>query len=257
MTAMLDPVTETDLDAYVDDQLDVARRIEIEAFLSTRPEAAARVMSDLRTRDELRLALAGSKGLARPATTEAARRLERGLARGRIFGVLQRAAAVAVFVAAGWLANEIVGLMSVTEVVASTPPPAYVEEAMRAHTTSIVRASMASQPEVPDYDVDEIRAATAIVMPTLPKNWQVRDVQVFPSQFGPSVEMTVQTEELGLASLFAVRPGTFDVVKPTVAPSGDVSSAFFQIGEVAYALVAKGNVRDLNRAAERLAETLY
>ena len=185
MTAMLDPVTETDLDAYVDDQLDVARRIEVEAFLSTRPEAAARVMSDLRTRDELRLALAGSKGLARPATTEAARRLERGLARGRIFGVLQRAAAVAVFVAAGWLANEIVGPMSVTEVVASTPPPAYVEEAMRAHRTSIVRASMASQPEVPDYDADEIRAATAIVMPTLPKNWQVRDVQVFPSQFGP------------------------------------------------------------------------
>jgi anti-sigma factor RsiW len=116
---------------------------------------------------------------------------------------------------------------------------------------------MASQPEVPDYDADEIRAATAIVMPTLPKNWQVRDVQVYPSQFGPSVEMAVQTEELGLVSLFAVRPGTFDVVKPTVAPSGDVSSAYFQIGEVAYALVAKGNFSDLNRAAERLAETLY
>jgi anti-sigma factor RsiW len=257
MTAMIDPVTDTDLDAYVDDQLDVERRIEIEAFLSTRPEAAARVMSDLRTRDELRLALAGSKGLARPATTEAARRLERGLARGRIFGVLQRAAAVAVLVAAGWLANEIVGPMSVTEVVASTPPPVYVEEAMRAHRTSIVRASMASQPEVPDYDADEIRAATAIVMPTLPKNWQVRDVQVYPSQFGPSVEMAVQTEDLGLVSLFAVRPGTFDVVKPTVAPSGDVSSAFFQIGEVAYALVATGNVRDLDLAAGRLADTLY
>ncbi|MEI9417667.1 anti-sigma factor family protein, partial [Mesorhizobium sp. Cs1321R2N1] len=93
MTALVDPVTDADLDAYVDDQLDVARRIEVEAFLSVRPEAAARVMSDLRTRDELRVALAGSEGMARPATADAARRLERGLGRGRIFGVLQRAAA--------------------------------------------------------------------------------------------------------------------------------------------------------------------
>ncbi|TIS73699.1 MAG: anti-sigma factor, partial [Mesorhizobium sp.] len=34
MTAIVDPVTDADLDAYVDDQLDVARRIEVEAFLS-------------------------------------------------------------------------------------------------------------------------------------------------------------------------------------------------------------------------------
>ncbi|RUU56499.1 anti-sigma factor, partial [Mesorhizobium sp. M7A.T.Ca.TU.009.01.1.1] len=52
MTATVDPVTDIDLDAYVDDQVDVTRRIEVEAFLSARPEAAARVMSDLRTRDE-------------------------------------------------------------------------------------------------------------------------------------------------------------------------------------------------------------
>ena len=48
MVADSAPVTDTDLDAYVDDQLDVTRRIEVEAFLSTRPETAARVMSDLR-----------------------------------------------------------------------------------------------------------------------------------------------------------------------------------------------------------------
>ena len=84
MTGMIDPVTEADFDAYVDDQLDVARRIEIEAYLSTRPAVAARVMSDLRTRDELRLALAGPKGMTRQGTSDAARRLERGLARGRV-----------------------------------------------------------------------------------------------------------------------------------------------------------------------------
>jgi len=254
MTAILDPVTDTDLDAYVDDQLEVARRIEVEAFLSARPETAARVMSDLRTRDELRLALA-AKGMARPATAEAARRLERGLARGRVFGMLQRAAAAAVLVAAGWLASGIFG--PVTKVVASTPPPAYVEDAVRAHATTLVREAMSSQPEAPNYNPDEIRAATAIVMPSLPGDWKVRDVQVYPSRFGPSVEMALETKDLGLVSLFAIRPGTFDVVKPVVAPSGEISAAYFQIGEVAYAVVGQGDAGDLDRAAETLARTLY
>lgn len=257
MSELRDPVTDADLDAYVDDQLDVARRIEVEAFLAARPEAAARVMSDLRTRDELRVALAGSKGMARPATADAARRLERGLARGRALRTLQRAAAVAVLVAAGWLANGIVGPISVTKVVASTQPPVYLEEAIRAHRTTIMREAMSSQPEAPDYDADEIRAATAIIMPSLPKDWKVRDVQIYPSQFGPSVEMAVETRDLGLVSLFAIRPGTFDVVQPTVAPSGEISSAYFQIGEVAYAVVARSGVRDLDRTAETLANTLY
>lgn len=257
MSETLDPVTDADLDAYVDDQLDVARRIEVEAFLAARPEAAARVMADLRTRDELRVALAGVWGMPRPATGEAARRLERGLARGRIFGAFQRAAVVAVFVAAGWLANGIVGPMSVTAVVASTPPPAYVEDAIRAHGTSVLRASMTSQPEVRDYDPVEIRSATAIVMPELPRDWDVQDVQIYPSRFGPSVEMAVGTEEFGPVSLFAVRPGTFDVVRPTLAPAGEAWAAYFQIGEVAYALVATGDPRKLERAAERLSGTLY
>ncbi|CDX15004.1 putative transmembrane anti-sigma factor [Mesorhizobium sp. ORS 3324] len=257
MTAIVDPVTDADLDAYVDDQLDAARRIEVEAFLSARPEVAARVMADLRTRDELRVALAGPVGMARPATAEAALRLERALARDRVFSMLQRAAAAAVLVAAGWLANGFFGPIALTKVVASTQPPAYVEEAVSAHRTTLVRETMPSQAEAPNYDADEIRAATAIVMPPLPDDWKIRDVQIYPSRFGPSVEMAVETRDLGLVSLFAIRPGTFDVVKPTVAPSGDISSAYFQIGEVAYAVVGKGDAGDLDRAAERLARTLY
>ena len=55
MSALVDPVTDADLDAYVDDQLDVTRRIEVEAFLSTRPEAAARVMSEKKSMPPTRI----------------------------------------------------------------------------------------------------------------------------------------------------------------------------------------------------------
>jgi anti-sigma factor RsiW len=252
-----DPVTETDLDAYVDDQLDRVRRIEVETHLSTRPELAARVMADLCIRDEMRLALAGPLAEGRTATTDAARRLGRAMARDRLVTALRRAAVVVLLVGAGWLAHAGLGPLSVRGVVASTPPPAFVQEALTAHRTTMLRAAMISQPEVPFYDPDEVRAATAIVMPELPPDWRIRDVQIYPSDFGPSVEMAIETEDLGLVSLFAVRPGSFDVVEPTGVDFGETASAYFQIGEVAYALVTNSTGLDLARAAEGLASTLY
>ncbi|MET0599091.1 MAG: anti-sigma factor [Mesorhizobium sp.] len=256
MNAFRDPVVEADLDAYVDDQLDAGRRIEIEAYLSTRPDEAARVMADLRLRDELRLAAALPAGVASPATAEAARRLQRGLSRGRALDIVRRLAAAAVLIGGGWLAGHAAGPIAVTRVAASTPPPAYVEDAMRAHATTALRAGMSSQPAAPSYDADEIRAATAIVMPALPAGWDVRDVQVYPSRFGPSVEMAIQTSRYGPVSLFAVRPGRFDVTTPTVAAAGSVTAAYFQLGEVAYSLVAAGQPPGLAEAAERLAASL-
>jgi len=257
MSEPRDPILDADLDAYVDDQLGVARRIEVEAYLSAHPDVAARVMGDLRTRDELRLALAGSGAQARPATADAARRLERTLSRKRLLDGLQRAAAVALLVGTGWLANEAIGPLSVSESAASTPPPAYVEDAVRAHRTSMVRAAMASQPETSDFDAADIRAATAIVIPELPGSWRVKDVQVYPSQFGPSVEIAADSKDLGRLSLFAVRPGTFDVASPRLVTIEDTSAAYFQIGEVAYALVANPDAERLDHAAELLARSLY
>lgn len=261
MTRPVDPVSDADLQAYVDDELSVARRIDVEAHLSAHPAEASRVMADLRIRDELRLALADAP---RPvasgaglATMEAARRLEGGLSRQSWLRRLRIAASVALLIGAGWLAHGQFGPLGVSRVVASDLPPAYLEEAVRAHRTTTLRAGMSSQAGTPAYDPAEIRAATAIVMPALPEDWQVSDVQVFPSAFGPSVEMSVKTKDFGAVSLFAVRPGSFDVVPATTVPTGDLNAAYWQVGEVAYALVAKAESRALDRAAARLARSLY
>lgn len=257
MNRPFDSIQDTDLDAYVDDQLDVPRRIEVEAYLSAHPAVAARVMSDLRARDELRLALAQPEGTARPATNDAARRLERGLARGRLWSNLRRGAAVFLLVAAGWAAHGMFGSPGGLQGIALAAPPPYVKDAIEAQKASILRASMVSQPETPDFDPAEIRAATAIVLPALPGSWKVKDVQIFPSQFGSSVEMAIDSAEEGELSLFAVRPGTFAVVSPTVVTTADATSAYFQVGEMAYALVAKPGTEHLDRVAARLASSLY
>lgn len=253
-----DPVIEADLHAYVDDQLDVGRRIEVEAYLSENPSIAAKVMADLRVRDELRLALAGLPVSVRQETRDAARALESAVNRPRTVDVFRRAAAVVLLVGAGWIAHGWIAPSSIGEVVASVPPPQFVEEAMRAHQTAELRKQMPSQIEAGRFDAGEIRSATAIVLPTMPSEWSVRDAQVFPSTYGPSVELEVEPQSGERLSLFAVRPGNFSVQQVLLKQEGQINAAYWQIGEVAYALISETeNADKLAEQARKLARTLY
>lgn len=253
----VDPICEGDLHSYVDDQLAPTRRIEVEAYLSRHPKVAARVMADLRARDELRLALADRPRIRGAGVGDAARRLERGLARDRVFLRLRRMAAIAAFVGAGWIAHSQLGAFSVTDVVASTPPPAIVTDAMMSHRTALLRGAMASQPRAPGFDLAEIRSQTAIVLPALPADWRVVDVQVFPSPSGPSVEVSVEAGGAGLVSLYAARPGGFAIGAVATYRQGDLNAATWQLGEVAYALIGKASEKTLAKAGERLSRTLH
>ena len=257
MTHPTDSVSEADLHAYIDDQLTPARRIAVEDYLSAQPELAAQVMADLRGRDELRLAMAEATPVVTLAAQDAARRLEKGLAHQTYAGKLRRVAAVAMLIGLGWLAHtEFASMRSWTAASASVMP-AYVGEATRAYRTALLRASMHSQHVQPDYDREDIRAATSINMPALLQGWHVLDVQIFPSSSGPAVETTIKARDLGTLSLFAVKPGRFDVVPATSASSNGVTAAYWQTGDVAYALVGTTESTVLSEAAAKLSAALY
>lgn len=247
-------VSDTDLDAYVDNQLDAAGRLRVETYLAKHPLASAQVMTDLGMRSALKLSLIGEDQHFRPETREAARRLSSGLSGRQMWITLRKVAAVVLLISLGWFANTSVGTR---EVNATVHPPAFVEQAVRAHRTSLVRAGMHSQPEVKSYDRDDIRAATAITMPELPKEWKVVDVQVFPSEFGPSIEAAVRTEEGILVSLFAGRPGGFAVEQITNLNLAGAEAAWWQLGEVAYAVVSSTPDTGLTDEAETLKNSLY
>lgn len=252
--AATDPVSDFELLAYVDDQLDMPRRIEVEGFLAQHPDVAARVMADLRARDALRLALTGPLPRALPRTLDAAQRLGRGLARARLAQRFRRTVAAAALVAAGWFVHAYVGPLGVSESEASPPPPPYVEDAVRSHRTALVRAGMRSQPGAPAYDPQEILAATRIALPALPRDWRILDVQLFPSREGPSVEMVVEARELGILSLFAARMDSAGTAGPEVAAFGSERVAHWRAGHLAYALTGAAPDRLLERAARRLAD---
>lgn len=248
---MSDPITEADLIAYVDDQLDPARRIEVEEHLASDPDAAARVMADLKDRDTLRLIHAAP--LPRPAEPmlTAAIRLERALGWRELGLKLRRIAAVVALIGFGWFAHGQVGL-GITDSEASPKPPAFVEDALHSHETALVRARMVSQPESAAYDPAEILTETGIRLPTLPEDWRVRDAQVFPSRDGHSVELTVDAGDLGPVSLFAGHVPVFNVIDPTVARSGEAKTVYWQTGQLAYALTGTGSDKAIERAAQRL-----
>lgn len=242
---MIDPISEADLQAYVDDQLDVARRIEVTHHLARDPATAARVMADLNARDALRFTF-GTATLPppKPGVLAAARRLENSLSWGRVAHRIRRVAVVAILIGAGWFAHSRTGLLDVAESSASTTPPIFVEDARRAHQVALTRSRMASQPEIARYDAAEILAQTSISVPKLPASWRVRDAQVFPSRLGESVEVSIDGEGLGRLSLFAVRSPVFGVIAPTISRSANVVTAYWQSGELAFALTGAASLPD-------------
>lgn len=248
-----DTIDDVDLTAYIDNQLDAPQRIAVEAYLSTQPEIAAQVMSDLRARDELRLAMASWPTTATPGTDNAAKRLDSALGRRNWFARIRPLAAAGILLAAGWFAHAQFGFP--TAIPAASAVPEYVDVAIEAHRTSLLRATMYSQLEAPEYDRDELLSGTAIAMPDLPRGWDVTDVQVYPSKFGPSVEMAILAGQLGTVSLFAARPGHSEIAPVTAEHVGDVTTAHWQVGEVAFALVGRVDIDPLREAAIDLSET--
>lgn len=250
---MSDPVTDDDLALYVDGQLDASRRLEVERHLARHPDMAATVIDEMRITHELRMSMSEVDEAVQPASADLARRLQGALGRRAWFERMRPGIAAACFTMIGVLA----GGLGTAMLTRAPVMPDYVEAALRAHEVTRVRAVMQSQPEAPDYDRDELLSATAIIMPSLSADWIVRDVQVYPSRFGPSVEMALEAPELGDISIFAVRPGGFDVLTPTVTSYEGTTLAHWQIGEIAYAIVGSSPETDILKAAEELAQTLY
>lgn len=197
-------ITECDLQAYVDDQLDVAGRLEVADYLVRNPEVAARVLADLGLRDAMLAIAHDGERPAAATAVEKARQIDAILDRKRAIGQLGRAAELAAaFVA-------LLAVAGTAQFVDFTPRataavPGLVEEALMSQKTAELRAVMPSQPETSHFDAHAVRNATRIDMPELPADWRVLDAQLFPSDYGPSVQMVIDTGDDAPVSLFAAR----------------------------------------------------
>lgn len=257
MQAIPDEISDVELNAYVDGQLDDWRRLEVEEHLARHPQQAARVMQDIHLCHELRLALTRTTGES-DAQRSAGLRLSRAMRRDARLRRMLRLTPAAALLAMGWLAEQGLGPFSVRPGIASSTLPPPVTAALSARDASTIRLAMLSQPETGHIDPEEMRAATGIQLPDYPDDWQLRDAQVFPSPQGPGVEILFDTPDMGRLSHFAVPGGSFDMTPPQSEARGAQSVAWFQTGRTAHVLIAdNGGTTRLLDAAEDLAEELY
>ena len=233
---MTDEPADHELNAYVDDELDDLGRFAVETHLSRNPALAARVMGDLSARTGLRILAAGKD---KPHNTAPAR------APSSMRAFLHRA------VPAGSVGIAAALLVLVTR----SDPPHYVDMAVASHRVAVMRASMVSQVPGRTLDYREIQASTRIVLPGLPADWNITDVQVFPAGNSPALLVTVRTGSGAVMSIFATRQKSDAPSVPSAVREGEQSVAFWRRGNMSYALTGEGDPQAIDQTAERLNES--
>ena len=146
----------------------------------------------------------------------------------------RRVAGLAALFASGWFANGLVGDLSTPASAAS-----FVNEAQEAYNASQVRWKMASQVESIELDRREILEATGIDLPALPSGWSVLDAQLYPSDLGNSVMVSVKTPSGETISLFAAQAETSFGALPMMKADNGVSVAYWEEGQLALGLVGE------------------
>ncbi|WP_294393168.1 hypothetical protein [uncultured Sphingomonas sp.] len=162
----------------------------------------------------------------------------------------RRAAVILPAVLTGWLMHE---ATEPTPTIAA--PLTFVDEAARSLDVLLIRGEMRSQAEATDYDIDEVLRTTAIRLPKLPAGWRVLDMQLFPSHLGTSVQTLILTPEGERVALVGMRIETPAGRKPLLAHRQDDRIAYWEDGDMAYALVGRTSARRLLRLADRVGST--
>ncbi|WP_420139693.1 anti-sigma factor family protein [Sphingomonas sp.] len=240
-----------ELDAYLDGELEQSRCLAVEEYLSRNPEAAARMMADFSRRTALRLSqphLADRADLAAAAAQldvgmrTPTRPLTHFLGRRKWMSGFAAAAAVAALV------------VIPNAPIARAGPPTYVGDAIQAYHTSLLRADMPSQLETPRFDAHDVQRFTRIRVPVIPSGWRVTDVQLFPSEEGPALQLMVRIPDGSTVSLFAVRTPTHAPDQPATIQKGRTTVAYWRNGDMAYALTGVDAPAALDLAAKDLAD---
>lgn len=153
--------------------------------------------------------------------------------RGRLAS-LARAAALLLALGLGWLAHDAAGPL-----VPAAGAGGFVDEALDSHRATIARAAMRSQRESADYDRAEIARATGIAMPAIPAGWRIGDVQIFPSDAGPSVQLLLRDGHGTAVSFIAMRMDIPAGARPMVESRAGEHIVYWDRGSAAFGLVGE------------------
>ncbi|MHA6768286.1 class I SAM-dependent methyltransferase [Sphingobium ummariense] len=167
---------------------------------------------------------------------------------GRGWHHVARAAGIAALIATGWIARGALG---------EFPQPAqaetFLDEAAASHRAGLLRLAMPSQVESQRLDPQEIERTTGIVLPALPSDWRISDVQLFPTADSPSIAVSLVTPQGEQLSFFADRAETPAEGRPLLAHRAGDTIAYWEAGSMAYALTGRTKANRLLALAAQVA----
>lgn len=248
---MAEDITEAALEAYVDGQLDTAERIAVESWLQRHPEVAARVLEDLRLKDELKLWLGEEDTPPPPRSIALARELARRLHRRTLGLRLRRGLVAAVLVAAGWFGHQEFELF-VDQVAAAPSAPDYAEEAAEAFAVLQIKRDAGVTPD-PKLLTLPAQAGGFVRVPELGADLRFLGSDLVPWDGGIALVALYEAGGHRLVTLFAAESASFAVAAPRAAPAHGLPTAFWQDGRFAYAINGELSEAELLALAEAAA----
>ena len=268
---MNEPISDIDLNAYVDGELDARRRIEVEAYLESNPEIAARVMHDMRVRDEIHLFMTGPdpfhaapRTTEQPASSPAAQQsvaMDAPHPRRRLWGSMwrrpivetvkrvrsraangngRRAVAALCLVGLGWAAHGTVESLSVNPVATAHAATHYITIAAQTHQQAL-HSEISFKPfaEAAHSLFNRLNShdpEVAVPLPQLDIARAPDGLRTVAWEGGVAVQAAYRFGRSQLITLFASEVDRFAVTEPQTERIGEVSVAYWQIGTTVYAL---------------------
>lgn len=240
-----DAIEWMEIEAYIDGELDLARRLAVEEHLARHPALAAQVMADFRNRTALMLLTEPEPALSPPLANAVAnvhgqgspiwRRPSMGLGVMAMLGL--------------------VTMLGLQLKATMTLPPDYVDVAAAFHRSIMDRHSSEPAPEVSTH-AQAILSASRIAIPRLPADWRVTDAQMLHAKNAPAVLIAVQTTEGRGLSLFAIRERSSAPHEPDTVQTGEGQSvAYWRAGDISYALTGEEDPRKIDATADALADS--
>ncbi len=230
-----------EIEAYIDGELDLARRLAVEDHLSRHPALAAKVMADFRNRSALQLLTGADVGLSRSlaAAVDKVRKERRPFWHRPALGLA---------------AMVVVALTGVTMLGWDSPPPAYVSLAAASHRTLAERISFAADRPISDR-AHALLLASRIAVPRLPSDWRVTDVELLEAAPEPAMLIAVQTTDGHTLSILAIRKRSSAPRDPDAVRDGKQSVAYWRRGDFSYALTGEGEPEQIDATADALADS--
>lgn len=255
-----DRISDSELNALVDGELDPARQAEIEAWLAGDPESASRVA-------RYRAQNAGLHALYDDILNEDIPPKIAAASRTRRAGVppwAAMAAAIALFVvgaAGGWIVRGEAGVAPVAQV-ADAPRIDTKELMVRAAMAHVVSyedelraVSTGGKAEVGDYLAD--RMGTPIRVPSLESfGYRLIGSRVLPDTDGPAAQFVFADQSGKKVSLY-VRGEQADGVDITYALADDLSMFYWNDSDRSYAMVTRVDDEQGREALLNAARMVY